>query len=76
MVKFDPIPMIKSIRIYLGKLKLNACCSLMKLNWKQNMHVSKFDLIMIIEASCMAFMDETNLKVSTHSSDQIEPKFS
>ena len=28
------------------------------------MHVSKFDLIMTIETSCMAFMDETNLRVN------------
>ena len=59
--------MIEPIQIYLGKSKLIACCSLMKPNWKQNMHVNKFDLNLAwwVDASCMlkliAWKNELNL---------------
>jgi hypothetical protein len=51
----------------IGKqVKLSACCSLMKPNWKQNMHVSKFDLIMLGELKLIACcsLHETQLEVS------------
>ena len=73
MVKFDPIPMIKSIRIKLGKLKLNACCSLHEIELKVDIWMIKLNskLNKLIESSCMSFMNGNKLRVNMHARDQV-----
>jgi hypothetical protein len=73
MVEFDPIPMIKSIQIKLGKLKLNACCSLHEIEMKVDIWMIKLHskLNKLIESNYMSFMNGNKLRVNMHASDEV-----